>query len=267
VYIFIGWENSAALAEETDNPRRNVPRAVFTSVLIMGVGYLLFAYATVSGFGYNVTKLGAAPIPFITVAHDTLGAFAVFAYLAGMTSTLGALIAGTNSQARLVFNAGREGLIPRWIGKVHSGRLTPMNAIFTFVGISTLIIGGWALLHLIGGSTGALDPINFFFESSTMGTILVLVVYLLSNLALPVYYRKYRPQEFDVIKHAVLPGLGALAIIVPLYYLAKPGQPTPYDWFPYAALIVVVVAAVIAFALNRRDPELAGRVGSIVADE
>jgi hypothetical protein len=70
-----------------------------------------------------------------------------------------------------------------------------------------------------------------------------------------------------VVKHAVLPGLGALAIIVPLYYLAKPGQPTPYDWFPYAALIVVVVAAVYAFFLNRRDPELAGRVGSLVADE
>jgi hypothetical protein len=58
-----------------------------------------------------------------------------------------------------------------------------------------------------------------------------------------------------------------VAIIVPLYYLAKPGQPTPYDWFPYAALIVVVVAAAVAFVLNRRDPELAGRVGSIVADE
>jgi hypothetical protein len=58
-----------------------------------------------------------------------------------------------------------------------------------------------------------------------------------------------------------------VAIIVPLYYLAKPGQPTPYDWFPYAALIVVVVAAAVAFVLNRRDPELAARVGSIVADE
>ena len=55
--------------------------------------------------------------------------------------------------------------------------------------------------------------------------------------------------------------------IVPLYYLAKPGQPTPYDWFPYAALIVVVVAAVYAYLLNSRDPGLAGRVGSIVADE
>jgi amino acid transporter len=32
VYLFIGWENSAALAEETTNPRRNVPRAVFLSI-------------------------------------------------------------------------------------------------------------------------------------------------------------------------------------------------------------------------------------------
>ena len=147
IYLFIGWENSAALAEETDNPRRNVPRAVFTSVAIMGVSYVLFAYATVSGFGYNVTKLGAAPIPFITVADSTIGVLAFFAYLAGMTSTLGALIAGTNSQARLVFNAGREGLLPRFIGHVNPARRTPMNAIFTFVAISLAIIGGWALLH------------------------------------------------------------------------------------------------------------------------
>ena len=267
IYLFIGWENSAALAEETDNPRRNVPRAVFTSVAIMAVSYIVFAYATVSGFGYNVTKLGAAPIPFISVADSTIGVLAFLAYLAGMTSTLGALIAGTNSQARLVFNAGREGLLPGWIGHVNPARRTPMNAIFTFVGISGLIIGGWAFLHLIAGTTGALDPITFFAESSTMGTILVLVVYLLANLALPFYYRRYRPQEFSAVKHGVLPFLGAVAIIVPLYYLAKPGQPTPYDWFPYAALIVVVVAAVYACILNSRDPGLAGRVGSIVADE
>src|SRR5712691_1828588 len=69
VYLFIGWENSAALAEETGDPRRNVPRAVFLSIAMMVVGYALFAYATVSGFGYSGAKLGAAPIPFISVAH------------------------------------------------------------------------------------------------------------------------------------------------------------------------------------------------------
>lgn len=267
VYLFIGWENSAALAEETDNPRRNVPRAVFTSIAIMGTSYVLFAYATVSGFGYNTTKLAAAQVPFIAVAQNTLGVLAFFAYLAGLTSTLGALIAGTNSQARLIFNAGRERLLPAWIGKVHPTRRTPINAIYTFVGISLLIIGGWALLHLIGGSTGSIDAFTFFFESSTMGTILVLIVYLLSNVALPFYYLKYRPQAFRVVKHAVLPVLGAVAIVVPLYYLAKPGQVAPYDWFPYAALIVVVLAAIYAFVLSRRDPGLGERVGSIVADE
>ena len=87
-----------------------------------------------------------------------------------------------------------------------------------------------------------------------------------ANLALPFYYRKYRPTEFHVVKHGVLPALGAIAIIVPLY-LAKPGQPTPYDWFPYAALIVVAVAAVYAFVLNGKDSDLADRVGSLVADE
>ena len=267
IYLFIGWENSAALAEETDNPRRNVPRAVFSSILIMGVSYVVFAYATVTGFGYNVTKLGAAPIPFISVADTMVAALAFCAYLAGMTSTLGALIAGTNSQARLVFNAGRERLLPAWIGKVNTSRRTPMHAIFLFIGISGVIIGGWALGHVIGGTTGSLDPINYFFESSTMGTILVLVVYLLANLALPFYYRRYRPDQFSVFKHAILPALGAVCIVVPLYYLAKPGQPVPYNWFPYVALVAVVIAVVVAYALNRRDPELAGRVGTMVADE
>jgi len=264
VYMFIGWENSAALAEETENPRRNIGRAVFLSVGLMVLSYLLFSYATVTGFGYDTDKLGASPIPFIEVAHGTLGVLVFFAYLAGLTSTLGALIAGTNSQARLVFNAGREGLLPSVIGRVHPKRQTPVWAIGLFVTVSLLIIGGWGLGHLLGH--GTMDAEAFFAESSTMGTILVLLVYLASNLALPVYYRRHLPREFRWVRHLVLPLLGAAAIVVPLYYLVKPGQPTPYDWFPYAALAILVVAVGYAVLLVRRDPGLGERVGSLVAD-
>ena len=267
VYLFIGWENSAALAEETGNPRRNVPRAVFLSIGLMVVSYLLFAYATVTGFGYNGAKLSAATIPFITLAGGITATFAAFAYIAGMTSTLGVLIAAANSQSRLIFNAGREGLLPRWIGKVHPTRRTPMNAIYTFVALAGGIIVVWALGHWIGGHTGSMDPLNFFFESSTMGTILILVVYFLANLALPFYYRKFRPAEFSVVKHVVLPVLGMVAIGVPVYYLCKPGQAAPYNWFPYAALIILVIAVIYAAIANQRDPGLGERAGSIVADE
>jgi len=269
VYLFIGWENSAALAEETSNPRRNVPRAVFLSIALMLVGYVLYSYATATGFLYNVTALGSAAIPFINVSHDVAAWLAFLAYMAGITSTLGVLISAVNSQARLIFNAGREGLLPRWLGRVHPQRRTPVNAIFAFIAIATAIILVWALLHLVGGAkqSGQMNALNFFVDSSTMGTILLLVVYFLSNLALPFYYRKYRPQEFSVLKHAVLPVLGMIAVGVPVYYLVKPGQPSPLNWFPYAALGVIVVSVSYAFWASRRDPGLGDRVGSIIADE
>ncbi|AVV42978.1 APC family permease [Streptomyces sp. ID05-04B] len=266
VYLFIGWENSAALAEETENPRRNVGRAVFSSVAIMTVSYILFAYATVTGFGYDVQRLGDSRIPFIDVAQHTLGALALLAYVGGLTSTLGALIAGINSQARLVFNAGREGLLPSFFGYVHPTRRTPNNAIVTFAATALLIILGWGLGHVLGAEGGQMNPVVFFAESSTLGAILILLVYLASNIALPLYYRRYRPQEFRIVRHVVLPAAGALAVLVPLYYLAKPGQPAPYSWFPYAALATLVAAVCYATLLVRRDPGLADRVGSVVAD-
>ncbi len=269
VYLFIGWENSAALAEETGNPRRNVPRAVYMSIALMVAGYVLFAFATLTGFNYSAKAVSGAPIPFIPVAHDVTAFLGLLAYVAGFTSTIGVLISAINSQARLIFNAGREGLLPRWIGRVHSSRRTPHNAIYVFVAIASAIIIVWAVGHLIGSHAqhGQMNALNFFVESSTMGTILVLVVYFLANLALPFYYRKYRPDEFNVLKHAVLPVLGMIAIGVPVYYLCKPGQAAPYDWFPYAALAIVVVAVVYSYILSRRDPGLGERAGSIVADE
>jgi amino acid transporter len=267
VYLFIGWENSAALAEETNNPRRNVPRAVFMSIALMAVTYLILAYSTVSAFHYNITALTSADIPFINVAHSVATWLTFVAYLAGLTSTLGVLIAAVNSQCRLIFNAGREGLLPRWIGYVHPVRRTPVNAIITFVAVASGITLVWALGHWIGGHSGSLSALNFFFESSTMGTILILVVYFLANLALPFYYRKYRPAEFSIVKHIVLPVLGMVAIAVPIYYLCKPPQPQPYDWFPFAALAVIVVSVVYSVWLVRRDPGIGDRVGSIIADE
>jgi amino acid transporter len=267
VYLFIGWENSAALAEETDNPRRNVPRAVFMSIALMAVTYLLLAYSTVTGFNYNGKALASAEIPFITVAHDVAGWLAFFAYMAGMTSTLGVLIAAVNSQCRLIFNAGREGLLPRWIGYVHPVRRTPVNAIIAFVGLAGVVTLGWALGHWIGGSSGSLDALTFFFESSSMGTILILFVYLASNVALPFFYRKYRPAEFNIFKHVVLPFLGVVAIAIPIYYLFKPPIPQPYYWFPYVGLGIVAVSILYSIWLVRRDPGLGDRVGSIIADE
>ena len=269
IYLFIGWENSAALAEETKDPRKNVPKAVYTSILIMLVAYVFFAFSTVVGFKDKLGALTTAPVPFLTVAGEVTAFVLFFAFLAGMTSTLGALIAGTNSQARLIFNAGREGLLPKFMGSVDAKRRTPVNALLVFLGCGLLIIGVWGLGHIIGGhaTSGTMSALTMFVESSTFGTILLLLVYGLSNLALPFYYKKHHPELFNTFRHGVLPSLGVLSILVPIYYLAKPGQPTPFNWYPYMALGVVIIAVIYASVLVSRDPGIADRVGSIVADE
>ena len=257
VYLFIGWENSAALAEETTDPRRNVPKAIYASILLMALSYLVFMYATVVAFNYNVNALSAAQVPFIDAAQKISGTLALLAYIAGFTSTMSAMIAGSNSQSRLIFNAAREGLLPSFLAKLHARRHTPWMSFLVFMGI------GLAIVYIFGWTV---DPVTFFGEIATLGTILVALTYLISNLALPVYYRRYHPDQFSLVRHLILPILGVLAIGFPLWGLVQPGQPAPFNLFPWISLAIIVLSLIYAAIMSRRDPTLGDRVGSIVAD-
>ncbi len=110
------------------------------------------------------------------------------------------------------------------------------------------------------------DPVTFFGEIATMGTVLIALTYLVANLALPVYYRRREPERFSNVKHLLLPLLGAAAIGYPLYELVKPGQPAPFDRYPLIAAGVVAVALIWAAVAFGRDRTVGERVGSIVAD-
>ena len=257
VYLFVGWENSAALAEETDNPRSNVPKAIYSSILLMGLSYLLFAYATVVLFNYNTNALTAAEVPFITAAEKISGILALLAYIAGFTSTMSAMIAGSNSQSRLIFNAAREGLLPARLAVLDPKTRAPWASFLVFFGI------GLAIVYIFGWNV---PPVTFFGEIATLGTILIALVYLVTNIALPVYYRRHHPEQFSVVRHLILPILGVLAIGFPLWALVQPGQLAPYNYFPWISLVIVLLGLVYAVILTRRDSTLGDRVGSLVAD-
>ena len=119
------------------------------------------------------------------------------------------------------------------------------------------------LSYVFGWNT---DPVTFFGEIATMGTILIALTYLVANLALPVYYHRHERERFSTVKHLLLPLLGAAAIGYPLYELVKPGQPAPFDRYPLIAAGVVVVALIWGAVAFGRDRTLGERVGSIVAD-
>jgi amino acid transporter len=266
LYMFIGWENGPALAEECRDPRRTVPRALYTSLAIATGLFVLFAYATVTGFGYDVSSVGRSSIPFLTVADHYLGAVAVLAWIAGTVSVLATLIAGVNSQARMLFDGGRSGLLPSWLGHVRQPTETPVNALVSMAAGGLGIIAIWWVWHLAGLASGSTNPVGLYAECSTMGTIVILFVYLLTTFALPIFmWRRHRP-AFSALRHVAMPLLGALTLVVPFVELCKPGQPAPYSAFPYIALTLVAAAAAIACVVVHRRPSTGSGEGTAFSE-
>jgi amino acid transporter len=254
LYMFIGWENGPALAEECRDPKRTVPRALYISIAIGAVLFLLFAYATVTGFDDNVSSIGRSSVPFLTVADHDLGGAAVLAWVAGILSVLAALMAGSSSQARMLFDAGRSGLLPARLGRLRQPSETPVNALIVMAAAGLGIIGIWWIIHLVTGHTGSMDPVGLYAECSTMGTIVILAVYLLTNLSLPVFMWRRHRSMFSPVRHVLVPALGSAVLVVPFVELCEPGQPSPYSSFPFIALGLVAVAAAIAWFVVHRHP-------------
>ncbi len=256
LYMYIGWENGPPLAEECRNPRKTVPRALYLSVAIAGALFVLFAYATVTGFGYDVSSIGRSSVPFLTVADHYLGGAAVLAWIAGIVSVLATLVAAANSQSRMLFDGGRNGLLPAKLGTVRRGSDTPATALLLMSIVGLGIIAVWWLSHLLSGNTASMDPVGLYAECSTMGTIVILFVYFLTTLSLPVFIWRHHRGSFSIFRHVAIPVLGSLTLVVPFIELCKPGQPAPYSLFPFAALAIVVVAFVIACVLVHRRPSI-----------
>ncbi|MGO8959448.1 MAG: APC family permease [Streptosporangiaceae bacterium] len=254
LFMFIGWENGPALAEESRDPRRTIPRALYISVAIAAALLVFFAYATITGFHYDVSSIGRSSVPFLTVADHYLGAAGVLAWIAGIVSVLATLIAGADSQSRMLFDGGRTGLLPAKLGQLRSRSETPVNALL-FMAVAGLgIIGVWWLSRLITGDTGSMNPVGLYAECSTMATIVILFVYFLTMVSLPVFMWRRHRDSFSPLRHVVIPALGSITLIVPFVELCQPGQPAPYSAFPFIALAIGAAAAVIACVVVHRHP-------------
>ncbi len=162
--MMIGWENAPALAEETRDPRRTIPRALFMSVGLATALFVLFAYATIVGFHYDTGSIGRASVPFLELADRYLGGAAILAWLAGIVAVLCTLVAAVNSQARVIFDGGRSGLLPALLGRSRPPGETPVNALLAMTVVGAGIVVVWWLCHVTGLLGGTDNPVNLYAE-------------------------------------------------------------------------------------------------------
>jgi amino acid transporter len=143
VYTLIGWEGSADLAEETRDPRRTAPRAMFRTVWISTVaGFVIFAVfsmAIPTGVK-NALSANQAPIIFMFQYH--FGTFVADLMIGvAFVAFLSALIANIAVCTRLIYSLSRDKMLPgsRVLSQVNNKTRTPLYVI-AFVAAFSLLL-------------------------------------------------------------------------------------------------------------------------------
>ncbi len=261
---YVGWDNSGALSEETKHPRRTVPITVFVSIFIVGMIYFLTSYAMVMGFaGMKFADPMAAlsdtqhqASPFVTVAEHYMPWFLAILAVIGVTSSAGYYIGSAVSQTRIIFNSGREGLLPSFFARVISAaKPVPYVSILVYVLLSVALVvlpGLW------------LSAVDVFTDEAIIGTVLVALIYLLANIALPFYFWKYQRSRFNWFKHIVVPLIGVAVLVLPIGSFFVPSNPPAFVWI-FLGLLAVSAAWGLYVVLRRK--EAVNTLGTMVADE
>ncbi|OAH10576.1 APC family permease [Streptomyces jeddahensis] len=216
-FAFVGFEDSVNMAEETKDPSRNFPRAIFTGVAVTGTIYVLVALISSLLVDYRVLEGSSGPLLEVVKAGGVDFPHKLFALIALFAVSNSALI-NIMMASRLCYGMANERILPRGMGRVLPRRRTPVVGI---VFVALLAIG------LV--STGEIEGLG------DTTAFLLLCVFAVVNVAVLVLRR-------DHVEHkhfrtpTVLPVLGALTAII----LASPLADRAADVYIRAGVLLAI---------------------------
>jgi amino acid transporter len=255
---FAGFEAAATLGEETENPRREIPRAILGTAIFGGVYFTVVTAIEMMGFGSDargVKAFASSPALVGDLGSSYIGNWVGDLVSLGATiSAFGCCLACCVGASRLLFAMSRdltEG--ERGLAAV-SPQGTPSRAAFAVVATMAAII-------VVSVTAFGAEATDTFAWSGTIGTLILLVAYVLTTIAAMFVQQKMNIARWEV-------AIPVAALVVLGYTLYRNVIPYPTEgaaqWFPVVAggWIVLSVVAVLA------APGAAARLGRrLAADE
>ncbi|HEY6411520.1 MAG TPA: APC family permease [Ktedonobacteraceae bacterium] len=247
ITLFIGFEASASLGEETADPRRSIPRAVMGTVFIAAVFYLLMLYASDIGFGLaNSGKWASDPTALDTLATRYVGGWlAVLIDFALLFDMLAVASAFTATSSRGWFAMARHQLLPSFLARTSRYR-TPLGGNLFVLAVALLLTLVTALLKI--------DVLTAFGITAAIGSLLIEAIYI--GLALgAIRFLVEEPGKWWRWLFLLV------AIVVPL--LGLYGSVIPFPVWPlslgvYCALAGVILSAFWTLLMMLRYPQRLG---------
>lgn len=248
LFSFTGFESVAPLAEESENPRKNLPKAILGSILIAGVFYLFCSWGLLTGWGTNDlrTFIDSKENPSFVLARKLWGGAWILVLLAVFNSIMAVSIACMNAATRVFYAMGRSESLPLALAKIHPVYQTPVNAIWLQTIITLLV--GLGLGFWIG-------PDQEFFLMATVTTLGMIVVYSAGNFGVFRFYRTEKRTEFNLMLHALFPLVSTIALLWVGYKSVVPLPPFPIKYAPLIVSGWLMIGIVLLWILSLKGQE------------
>jgi amino acid transporter len=271
INMFIGFESAANLAEETDDPKRNVPKAVLLSLTLVGAYFIVTAYAQDAGFGLNATTWKNNAFPLQALASGSFGSagFGDFMSVLIILDILAVAIGVGVAVTRGMLAMARAGRLPAALGTVHRRYQTPVTGALVLAVLSVvLIIGVWStngFFSLATGQPGVLQPQwvpAFGWMAGFGGTGLALMYLAVSAAGIAGLWRH--------VSRLKLVAAGAAGILVATgaVFGAVYKASSPLNSVPWVLGIWIVLGLLWSFYAMRREPAaLASATAQVIVPE
>ena len=143
-FSYIGFDAISTTAEECKNPQRDLPRAMFYSLIICTIIYVVIALVLTGMTSYSKLNVGD-PLAFVfSNTHSKIAHYlAIIISIGAVIATASVLLVFQLGQPRIWMSMSRDGLLPPVFAKIHPKYKTP-----SFSTILTGVVVGVPALFL-----------------------------------------------------------------------------------------------------------------------
>lgn len=145
-FAFVGFEDIVNLAEETHEPRKTLPWAIFLTLLASTLIYI--SVVSVAVLSVPIDQLATSRAPLGFVFHEVTGLPSIAINAIAVVATLNGVIVQIIMASRVLYGLARQGNVPAVFGSVNSVTQTPLVATAAVVGLILVLALFFPLQHL-----------------------------------------------------------------------------------------------------------------------
>lgn len=255
---YVGFEATTIYGEEARDPQRDVPRATYAAVLLIGAFFVLVMYAITVAYGAGAVRSVAMEDPegmVFAIGSKFIGAwYADFMKALLLIGVFAVVLAFHNTLSRYLFSLGRAKFLPPWLGHTHATHRAPQRASLVQTGLATVIVTAF----LIAGADPYAELYSWFAGVGTLG---ILALQAIASLAVIGFFRRTR-LERNPWKTTIAPLLGfaGLAVVVVLAVVnfdALVGADSGIAvLLPWAVPLVALIGLLLGVSRSRKGASL-----------